>query len=58
MFHPMPVHEEHELHPNDFKEVSADNHHKNDKVLNSAQQHAQETGHHNPKFLASLVTEK
>jgi hypothetical protein len=58
MFHPMSVHAEHELHPNDFKEVSADNHHNNDKTLKSAEKYAKETGHNNPKFLASLVTEK
>jgi len=58
MFHTMPVHEEHELHPNDFKKVSARDHHKYDKALSDAKQHAEKTGHHDPKFLANLVTSK
>jgi hypothetical protein len=57
MFHEMPVHEEHELHPNDFKEVSSKNHHEHEKALESARDHAKQTGHHNPHFLARLKTE-
>jgi CheY-like chemotaxis protein len=52
MFHPMPVHEEQELHPNDFKVASAKNHTLYDKALKTAQ----DTGHEDPHFLANLST--
>ena len=52
MFHSMPVHEEQELHPNDFKVASAKNHTSYDKALKTAQ----DTGHEDPHFLANLST--
>lgn len=58
MFDSHPVHEEHDLHANDFKKVSTKNHHAYDQALESAKQVSKEGGHHSPHFLASLVTEK
>ena len=54
MFDKMPVHKEYSIHQNDFKEASAKNHHAHKESLSNAKIFADETGHHNPKFLASL----
>lgn len=54
MFEPMTPEAEHKLHPKDFKETSAKNHHAMDDHLNQAKDFAKETGHHSPKFLHKL----
>lgn len=55
MFEPMKPEAEHNIHPKDFKETSAKNHHAMDDHLNQAKSFAKEAGHHNPKFLHNLV---
>lgn len=55
MFHSMPIHEKHGLHPEDFKEVSAIDRHRMDDFRQSANSHAEEHGHHNPEMLANLA---
>jgi hypothetical protein len=55
MFHSMPVHEKHELHPEDFKTVSAVDRHRMDGFRDLAHEHARQTGHHNPEMLANLA---
>ena len=54
MFHPMKPEAEHDIHPKDFKETSAKNHHAEEDHLNQAKSFAKETGHHNPEFLHNL----
>jgi len=55
MFHPMDIHAEHDLHPEDFKEASSIDKHKMDGLRQSAQTIAQQYGHHNPEMLANLA---
>jgi hypothetical protein len=55
MFEPMKPIAEHKIHPNDFKETSAKDHHALDKEKQQAQTFAQETGHHNHEFLHNLA---
>lgn len=46
---------EHQIHPNDFKEASAVDHHKEEAGMKIATDFANENGHHDPKFLNSLI---
>jgi hypothetical protein len=55
MFHPMDIHEKHRLHPEDFKTASATDRHRMEEHRNTAQEHARQTGHHNPEMLANLA---
>lgn len=57
MFDKMPVHEEHEFHPEDYKHISSKNHLEHDEGMVRATDHANEEGHHNPKFLHNLSSE-
>lgn len=54
MFEPMKPIAEHKLHPNDFKETSAKDHHNLDAHRESAKKYAEENGHNNPDFLHNL----
>ena len=54
MFHPMPVEEEQAMHPNDFSEASAVNHHINDKQRKVAGDFASVRGEHDGDFLHGL----
>ena len=54
MFESMTPDSEHKLHPNDFKETSATDHHAADIEKDNAKNFAEEHGHHNAEFLHGL----
>lgn len=54
MFESMKPEAEHKLHPNDFKETSAKNHHAMDDHKSQANDWAKDNGHHNGDFLHNL----
>ena len=54
MFGNTELESEHNIHPNDFKEVSATDHHAHDKDKKQAKEFAKENGHHSPRFLHKL----
>lgn len=54
MFEKMPMEKEYPMHPRDFKEATAFDHHSHKDRYDGAKQFADETGHHDHKFLAKL----
>ncbi len=54
----VPVDKTHPIHRNDYKEVSATNHHANDESLNRARDFAKENGHHSAKLLHGLMEDE
>jgi len=54
MFESMKPEAEYKIHPNDFKETSAKDHHNLDAHREEAATFASENGHHNPDFLSNL----
>ncbi len=54
MFDKMHINEEHDMHLNDFKEASAENHHASDRSKESAEKFAATNGHPHPEFLHNL----
>lgn len=57
IFDKMPIHEEYDFHPEDLKHYTSKNHHEHDAGMSRATEHANEEGHHNPKFLHNLSSE-
>ncbi|HLD91695.1 MAG TPA: hypothetical protein VI911_11910 [Patescibacteria group bacterium] len=54
MFEKMPIEKEVPMHPMDFKRTTSFDHNSNKQIHSSAEQYANEFGHHDPKFLAKL----
>jgi len=54
LFGSVDVDQEHKIHPNDFKKVSAENHHESDASKVRSKDFAKENGHHNARFLHKL----
>ena len=54
----VPVDKYHRLHPNDFKEASARDHHADDARMDRTHNFSKEHGHHNPRFLYKLTEDE
>jgi len=54
LFGDVEIDSEHKMHPNDFKNANAIDHHEAEKNKENAKSFAKENGHHNYKFLNNL----